>query len=100
MRRKKERVLCFESNDDGLPKVVRDYRDRYRAISRVLDQNPEILDAVHQDLRKLSQGGPKGREGNFTSENILRALVVQHAEGLPLRPPNQVLLKRPAAVSR
>ena len=43
MRRKKEAVLCFESNDEGLPKVVRDYRARYRAISQVLDDNPEIL---------------------------------------------------------
>jgi IS5 family transposase len=85
MRRKKEAVLCFESNDEGLPKVLRDYRDRYRAISQVLDQNPAILDVVHQDLQKLSQGGRKGRKGDFTSENILRALVVQHAEGLPFR---------------
>ena len=85
MRRKKEAVLSFESSDDGLPKVVRDYRARYRAISQVLDDNPEILSAVHKDLLKLSQGDSKGREGDYTSENILRALVVQHIEGLPFR---------------
>ena len=85
MRRKKEAVLCFESSDDGLPKVVRQYRDRYRAISQVLDRNPEILAAVHTDLAKLSQGGSKGRKGDFTSENILRALIVMQREGLPLR---------------
>jgi hypothetical protein len=39
MRPKKEAVLCFESNDEGLPKVLRDYCDLYRAISQVLDQN-------------------------------------------------------------
>jgi hypothetical protein len=39
MRRKKETVLRFESSDGGLPKVVRDYRARYRAISQVLDEN-------------------------------------------------------------
>ena len=43
MRLKKEAVLRFESNDDGLPKVVRDYRARYRTISQVLDKNAEIL---------------------------------------------------------
>ena len=59
MRRKKEAVLCFESNDDGLPKVVRDYRARYRAISQVLDENPEILDPVHRDLQKLSARRPQ-----------------------------------------
>jgi IS5 family transposase len=85
MRQKNEAVLCFEMIDDGLPKVVRDYRARYRAISQVLEKNREILDAVHRDLQKLSQGGRKGRKGDFTSENILRALVVQHVEGLPLR---------------
>ena len=46
MRRKKEAVLRFESRDDGLPKVIRDYRARYRAISQVLDDNPKTLAAV------------------------------------------------------
>lgn len=85
MRQKAEAVLSFESSDEGLPKVVRRYRDRYRAISQVLDDNPEILALVHKDLAKLSQGGVKGRKGDYTSENILRALVVQHLEGLPFR---------------
>jgi transposase, IS5 family len=85
MRQKMEAVLCFESKDDGLPKVVRVYRARYRAISQLLDANPEILTAIHNDLVKLSHGGFKGRKGDYTSENILRALVVQHAEGLPFR---------------
>ncbi len=85
MRRKKEAVLSFESNDQGLPKVIRDYRARYRAISQVLDKNPQILDLVDRDLQKLSQGGRKGRKGDFTSENILRALIVQDMEGLPFR---------------
>ena len=85
MRRKMEAVLSFESSDDGLPKVVRDYRARYRAISQVLDDNREILSAVHKDLLKLSEGDSQGREGDYTSENILRALVVQHLEGLPFR---------------
>ncbi len=85
MRRKNEAVLSFESNDDGLPKVVRDYRDRYRAISQVLDDNPNILSAVHRDLQKLSEGDSQGREGDYTSENIFRALMVQHLEGLPFR---------------
>jgi hypothetical protein len=43
MRLKTEAVLCFASNDDGLPKVIRDYRARYRTISQVLDKNREIL---------------------------------------------------------
>ena len=62
MRRKNEAVLSFESNDDGLPKVVRDYRARYRAISQVLDKNPGVLDLVDRDLQKLSRGGRQGAE--------------------------------------
>ena len=85
MRRKQEAVLCFESHDDGLPKVVRDYRERYRTISQVLDDNPEILSVVHKDLQRLSEGDSQGREGDYTSENIFRALIVQHLEGLPFR---------------
>ena len=85
MRRKREAVLSFESCDDGLPRVVREYRARYRGISQVLDANDEILTAVHRDLQSLSEGDSTGREGDYTSENILRALVVQHIEGLPFR---------------
>lgn len=85
MRRKREAVLSFESCDDGLPRVVRDYRARYRAISQVLDANDEILTVVHRDLQSLSEGDSTGREGDYTSENILRALIVQHTEGLPFR---------------
>jgi IS5 family transposase len=85
MRRKKEAVLPFEWNNDHLPKTVREYREKYKAISRILDENCEILNRVHEDLRKLSQGGRKGREADFTSETILRALVVHAIEGLALR---------------
>ena len=85
MRRKQEAVLSFESNDKEFPKVVRQYRARYRAISQALDANPEILSLVHADVKKLSEGDSKGRKGDYTSENILRALIVQHKEGLPFR---------------
>jgi IS5 family transposase len=85
MRRKKEAVFAFESNNDGLPRIIRDYRARYRAISQVLDENPKVLDLVHNDLQQLSEGDSTGREGDYTSENILRALIVQHLEGLPYR---------------
>ena len=39
------------------------------------NKDAEILDAVHQDIKDLSQGGRKGRKGDCTSENILRALI-------------------------
>ena len=85
MRRKSEPVFSFEWNDAGLPKVVREYRAKYKAISQVLDRNPEILDAAHEDLKRLSSPNRFGREGDYTSENLLRALVVMAVEGLPYR---------------
>jgi IS5 family transposase len=85
MRRKREAVLAFEFNNDHLPKTVREYRDKYKRISRLLDENPEILDCVHEDLKKLSEGGRRGRPADFTSETILRALLIHAIEGLSLR---------------
>jgi len=66
MRRKKEALLAFEWNNDHLPKIVREYREKYERISRILHENPETLDLAHRDLKKLSQGGRHGREGDFT----------------------------------
>jgi hypothetical protein len=86
MRRIREAVLAFRFNsDEHLPKTVREYRTKYKGVSRILDEHPELLEAVHEDLKKLSQGGRKGRGGDFTSETILRALLVHAIEGLSLR---------------
>ena len=87
MRRKSEAVLAFEWANPSLPKVVCQEREKYKGISRVLDAHPEILDAVHGDLKGLSTEGGcrRGRGGDFTSETILRALVVHSVEGLSLR---------------
>ena len=85
MRRKWEAVLPFVWNNDRLLKNVLDWREKYKGISRVLDGHREILDLVHEDLKRLSKKGNKGREGDFTSETILRALVVHAIEGESLR---------------
>ena len=85
MRRIREAVLPFAWNDNHLPKTVREYRVKYKGVSRILDDHAEILELVHRDLQRLSCGGPHGREGDFTSETVLRALVVHAIEGLSLR---------------
>jgi transposase, IS5 family len=86
MRRIREAVLPFTgNNDDRLPKTVRQYREKYKGVSQILDAHPEILDQVHEDLKRLSCGGLKGREADFSSETILRALVVHAVEGGSLR---------------
>jgi IS5 family transposase len=85
MRRIREAVLPSTWNNNGLPKTVREYREKYKGVSRILDDHPEILELVHEDLKRLSCGGRRGRKGDFTSETILRALVVHAIEGLSLR---------------
>ena len=85
MRRKREPVLCFPIIDTGRLKIVIEHEKKYKRISDRLDQHPDLVTRVHGDLRKLSQGGAKGRKGVFTSENLLRALIVMIVENLPLR---------------
>ena len=85
MRQKSESVLCHYWSDDVPLKIVASFRAKYKLLSAVLDAHPEILALVHRDLRKVSQGGRRGRKGKYTSENILRTLVVMQAEGLGLR---------------
>ena len=85
MRQKSESVLCHYWSDEAAPKIVAGFREKYKSLSAVLDGHPEILALAHRDLRKVSQGGRRGRKGVYTSENILRTLVVMQAEGLSLR---------------
>ena len=65
MRRIREAVLCFEFDLPKGPKPVLEYCEDYVAISQVLDANPEILDAFHEDVKKLSQGGRRGTGGGL-----------------------------------
>ena len=85
MRRIREAVLPFAWNNDDLLKTVREYREKYKGVSRILDDHPELLELAHEDLKRLSSGSRNGREADFTSETILRALVVHAIEGLSLR---------------
>jgi IS5 family transposase len=78
-------VLPFAWNNDDLPKTVREYREKYKGVSQILDDHQELLDLVHEDLKRLSAGNRRGRKGDFSSETILRALVVHAIEGLSLR---------------
>ncbi len=87
MRVKAEAVLEFGPVEDRLPhKILREYRDQYKAISEILDKHPEILEMVHRDLAKLSKGtSRRGRKAGFTSENLFRAILVMQREGFDYR---------------
>ena len=85
MRQKRDAVLCFEWSGGSELKIVAAHRRKYKGISAILDKNPAILDRADRDLKALSRGGSKGRGADFTSENLLRALIVHTIEGDDLR---------------
>ena len=87
MRLKAEAILDFGA-DDAQPqnRIVREYRDQYKAISDILNKHPQILEIAHRDLQQLSKAtSRRGRKATFTSENLLRATLVMQREGLDYR---------------
>jgi len=85
MRRIREAVLPLAASDERLSQTVREYRQKYKGVNQILDAHEEILEAVHEELKKRSPGGRKGRGGDFTSATILWALIVHAIEGLSFR---------------
>ena len=69
--------------DDGELKIVSDYRLQYDSIDAMLDMNPAVLDAIHEDLKNWGSDG--GRDSTYSSEQLLRAILVKWMEGLSFR---------------
>ncbi len=68
-------------------KLTREYYAKYEAISKILDANSEIVDLAHRDLRSalIVSNGSRPARVRFTTEHVLRLLIVQSLEGLSLR---------------
>ena len=66
-------------------KVVQAYREKYGAINGVLLDAPEVLDLVHRDFERWLSASKGGRESKYTSEEILRVLVVMFVEAVDYR---------------
>ena len=60
-------------------KVVQEYRVKYEKTGRILEANPRILDIAHRDFSKALSQSEYGR-GGYTSEQILRSIVVMFME--------------------
>ena len=73
-----ERYLQFDGKSSLI--VVQEYREKYGAVSDLLDSNQEVLALVHRDLMRLSTFNRKGRASEFSSEQLLRALIVMYIE--------------------
>ncbi len=69
--------------------VTNEYYEKYEAVSTVLDANHRILDLAHEDLKEaLASAASEDRQGNrfeYTSDTVLRILIVQIIEGRSLR---------------
>ena len=80
MRTKSSKTLYFDFSGESSIKVAKEYRAKYEAISQILDANRQILRLAHRDWAKLLSTSAKGRDG-YTSEQLLRALIVMFMEG-------------------
>jgi IS5 family transposase len=86
MRQKINHQMSFDWSDTSELKLIKSYRMKYERISEILDANPEIINLVHTDLKRLSTSHKKtGRKGDYTSDTILRALIVQRIEETSFR---------------
>ena len=80
MRTKSSPVLYFDFSGEASIKVAQEYRAKYQAISDLLDANGALLALAHRDWARLLSTSGKGRDG-YTSEQLLRALIVMFLEG-------------------
>ena len=81
--------LIFQVSGKSVAKVTLEYFARYVFISTYLDAHPGILKTVHRDLKKpladLGKAQPKGGACRFTSDTVLRMVLVKHLEDATFR---------------
>jgi len=80
MRTKSTDQQYFDFSGKSRLKVVKEYRAKYRVISELMDDNPQLVSLVHQDLAQMLSQSKGGRKSEYTSEQILRALLVMFIE--------------------
>lgn len=98
MRQKRNRQDEFDFQPSNL-KVTNDYFQRYAAIDEILRTAPAILDPIHRDLKKALAGRKRRRSADYTSETVLRMVIVQSLEsesqrGLVIRIDDSCFLRR------
>ncbi len=84
MRTQASSEMYFDFSGMSTVKVVQEYRAKYQAISELLDENPQVLALAHRDWAKRLSVSARGR-GGYTSEQLLRALIVMFLEGQDYR---------------
>jgi IS5 family transposase len=85
MRLRSVNQQYFDFSEPSSLKVVRAYRQKYEALSDLLDENPQLLVLAHHDWARLLSESNKGRSSQFTSEHLLRSLVLRFIEQVSYR---------------
>jgi len=85
MRTKSTKQQYFDFSHKSRLKVVNEYRNKYKIMSQLLDDNPQLVSLVHQDLAKMLSQSKRGRKSEYTSKQILRSLIVMFIEQDSLR---------------
>lgn len=85
MRTKTTHQQYLDFTDKSSLKIVKEFREKYKSFSKLLDDNPQLVSLVHQDLAALLSESKSGRKSQYTSEQILRSLVVMYVEGEDFR---------------
>jgi len=80
MRIQSMRQRYFDFSESSSLKVVNAYRQKYQGLSDLLDANPRFLELAHHDWAKLLSSSNQGRRAKFTTEQLLRALIVKFIE--------------------
>jgi len=80
MRTKSNKQQYFDFSCQSRLKVVNEYREKYKIISELLQDNPQLVSSVHQDLAKMLSQSKRGRKSEYTSEQILRSLIIMFVE--------------------
>ena len=80
MRTQASTVMYFDFSSPSSVQVAQEYRAKYEAISRLMDDCPGVLALAHRDWQRWLSTSSAGRDG-YTSEQLLRALIVMFLEG-------------------
>jgi IS5 family transposase len=80
MRTKSIKQRYFNFTHKSRLKVVNEYREKYNTLSQLIDDNPQLVSLVHHDLAEMLSESKSGRKSEYTSEQILRSLIVMFVE--------------------
>ena len=66
-------------------KITQEYYYRYKIVNEILSENPQIVTLFHRDASMGCRSEERRRAATFTSDQLLRAILVMEIEQLSLR---------------